>query len=138
MIDAGVYRDEENDTYWVDHDVDGYIGILRFEDLTSSPMFDLRLQESARGRGVGVEILAAAAGHVFTTMATVHRFEGTTRHDNIAMRKTFQRAGWVKECHYRQGWPTEDGRMLDSVGYAILRSDWETGRTTPVPWEDLP
>lgn len=44
---------------------------------------------------------------------------------------TFERAGWVQEAHYRQGWPTGDGRHLDSVAYAVLRSDWENCTRTP-------
>ena len=75
--------------------------------------------------------------HVFTTMPAVNRFEGQTREDNIAMRKTFVRAGFVKEAHYREGWPIENSPPLASVGYSILRRDWQTGRTTPVVWNDL-
>lgn len=107
-IDAGAYRDDDNDTFWVEHDQLGRIGVLRLEDLTDqAPLFDLRLDASARGRGLGAEILRVATDHVFSTMPQVRRFEGQTREDNIAMRKTFQRAGWVKEAHYREGgrWP---------------------------------
>ena len=54
------------------------------------------------------------------------------------MRRVFVRAGWVKEAHYREGWPVEGGRPVASVGYGVLRRDWETGQTTPVPWDDEP
>ena len=30
-----------------------------------------------------------------------------------------------EEAHYRQSWPAPDGSWRDSVGYAILRADWE-------------
>ena len=53
------------------------------------------------------------------------------------MRKTFMRAGFVKEAHYREAWPVENGPPLASVAYSILRRDWQTGRTTPVEWNDL-
>jgi len=46
--------------------------------------------------------------------------------------------GFVKEAHYRRGWPTHDGRLLDAVGYALLRTDWRDGTTTPVDWNDEP
>ncbi|HAN85469.1 MAG TPA: N-acetyltransferase, partial [Micrococcus luteus] len=62
-------------------------------------------------------------------------FEGQTREDNSPMLRTFQRAGWVKEAHYRRGWPVEGGEPVASVAYAMLRQDWENGTTTPVPWE---
>ncbi|MCC9173740.1 hypothetical protein [Arthrobacter sp. zg-Y179] len=53
------------------------------------------------------------------------------------MRKTFLRAGFVKEAHYRQAWPTADGSRLASVAYAILRSDWENNTVTPLEFDDL-
>ena len=137
-IHSGRSRDSENDTFWIDHDPHGRLGIVRFEDLPDSPMLDLRLGERARGRSLGAVALSAATRHVFETYPAVHRFEGTTRRDNIAMRRAFERCGWVKECHYRQAWHTADGRLLNSVGYAILRSDYESGVVTPVPWNDLP
>ena len=53
------------------------------------------------------------------------------------MRKTFLRSGFLKEAHYREGWPVTGGQPLASVAYAILRRDWETGQTTNFVWEDL-
>jgi RimJ/RimL family protein N-acetyltransferase len=46
------------------------------------------------------------------------------------------RAGFVKEAHYRDGWPVAGGEPRASVGYAVLRRDHETGTTTPVPVDD--
>lgn len=137
-IVKGRFRDEDNDSFWVDHGEHGRIGFFRLEDLSEgNPMFDLRLDGSFRNRALGVEVLQAASHHVFTTMSAVNRFEGQTREDNIAMRKTFLRCGWVKEAHYRESWPSKDGTLLASVAYAILRRDWETGQTTTFAWEDL-
>lgn len=136
-IAAGDYRDGDNDSYWIDHSERGRLGFFRLEDLSEgAPLFDLRLDTSFRGRGLGVEVLRAATDHVFTTLDT-HRFEGQTREDNIAMRKTFLRCGWLKEAHYREGWPVEGATPLASVAYAILRRDWESGHTTTFVWEDL-
>ncbi|NLG23510.1 MAG: GNAT family N-acetyltransferase [Actinomycetales bacterium] len=137
-IAEGAFRDEDNDSFWVEHDELGRVGFFRLEDLTDgAPLFDLRLDAPFRGRGLGREILRAAADHVFTTMPEVIRFEGQTREDNIAMRKTFLRCGWIKEAHYRQGWPVEGGDPVASVAYGLLRQDWESGRTTTFLWEDL-
>lgn len=149
-IADGAYRDEDNDSYWVElADTAGTgapvdtalrrIGFLRFEDLTDeTPVFDLRLATEFRGRGLGVEVLRAATDHVFRTMPHVRRFEGQTRDDNVAMRTVMRRAGWVKEAHYREGWPVPGGEPRASVAYAILRRDWDSGTTTPVPWDDEP
>ena len=138
-IRDGVYRDEDNDSYWVEHTDLGRIGFLRLEDLTDgAPLFDLRLDGPMRGRGLGVEVVRAAADLVFGSMPGVNRFEGQTREDNIAMRKTFRRCGWLKEAHYREGWPVDGMEPVASVAYGILRRDWETGTTTTFVWEDLP
>lgn len=137
-IDAGQYRDDDNDSFWVDHAAHGRIGFLRLEDLSDpTPVFDLRLDERFRGRGLGSLVVRAAADLVFTTMPTVRRFEGQTREDNLSMRKAFRRAGWLKKAHYREGWPIEGAEPVASVAYAILRRDWETGETTTFVWDDL-
>ena len=139
-IDAGAWNDEDNTTFWIDHAEHGRVGMVRLEDLTDpTPLFDLRVAERFRGRGLGAQILAALTRHVFETMPAVDRFEGQTREDNIPMLRAFRRAGWVKEAHYRRGWPVEGGEPLASVAYAVLRQDWETGTTTPVPADvDVP
>lgn len=138
-IDAGAWRDEDNDTYWVDDGARGRIGLIRFEDLSDdAPLFDLRLADEHRGDGLGVAVLRAAADHVFTTMPRVDRFEGQTREDNIPMRRTFERAGWVKEAHYRRGWPVVGGEPMASVAYGLLRQDWASGTITSLVWDDLP
>jgi RimJ/RimL family protein N-acetyltransferase len=114
------------------------VGLVRVEDLDDpTPTFDLRIAAAHRGRGHGTATLRELARWVFDT-PDVERLEGTTRQDNVAMRRTFRAVGFVKEAHYRQGWPTRDGRLLDAVGYALLRTDWRDGTTTPVEWHDEP
>lgn len=136
MIDDGGFDDEDTKTFWINHDGLGRIGTLSLEDLTdATPLFDLRLSTEFRGRGLGRAILETATKLVFTTMEAT-RFEGQTREDNYPMRATFLACGWVKEAHYREAWPTEDGAVA-SVAYAILRSDWESGTSTAVPWDDF-
>lgn len=143
-LGAGAYGDADHQALWVDVgtdlDLEGArrVGIVVLEDLSDgAPLFDLRLASRYRGRGLGVPILRAITSHVFTSMPGVNRFEGQTREDNIAMRKTFLRAGFIKEAHYREAWPVSGGRARASVAYAILRRDWETGETTRFDWEDL-
>ncbi len=137
-IDGGRFGGPDHAAYWI-HTGQGRIGLVVLHDLTDdAPLFDLRLAAEHRGKGYGADVLRALTTHVFTTMPAVNRFEGQTREDNIAMRKTFVRAGFVKEAHYREGWPVENGPPLASVGYSILRRDWQTGATTPVVWDDLP
>ncbi len=138
-VDAGAFRDDDHDSWWLEHDLLGRIGMVRLEDLADPvPLFDLRIAGGSRGRGLGVPALRATTAHVFTTMPAVTRFEGQTREDNTAMRRVFDRAGWVQEAHYREAWPVEGGAPVGSVGYGMLRRDWETGTTTPVPWPSTP
>lgn len=138
LIDKGAYRDEDNDSFWIEHGELGRVGFLCLEDLSDGdPMFDLRLDAPFRGRGLGTEVLRALADHVFRTLPGANRIEGQTREDNIPMRRTFLRSGWVKEAHYRDGWPVDGGAPLASVAYSILRRDWETGTTTELVWDDL-
>lgn len=138
QVAEGAFRDDENDSYWVDHAKHGRIGFLRLEDLEDdTPMFDLRLGEEFRGRGLAADVVRSATELVFRRFPEARRFEGQTREDNVAMRRTFLRCGFLKEAHYREGWPVEGGEPVASVAYAILRRDWESGTTTPFVWEDL-
>ncbi|NYE96452.1 RimJ/RimL family protein N-acetyltransferase [Psychromicrobium silvestre] len=134
-IAEGAYVNEDRQTFWIE--TPERVGIAVLEDLQDdAPLFDLRLAESVRGQGIAAAALGALTALVFERFPDVRRFEGQTRQDNLAMRRTFLKNGFVKEAHYRQGWPTADGRYLDSVAYAILRQDFETGQTTPVDWQD--
>ncbi|MHA7304914.1 GNAT family N-acetyltransferase [Arthrobacter sp. TMN-49] len=137
-IENGHFWNEDTQGYWVVKE-ELRIGMAALEDLQDddSPLFDLRLDETQRGKGVGVEVLRALCDMVFESMPHTLRFEGQTREDNIAMRKIFLRAGFLKEAHYRLGWPTNDGRRVASIAYSILRQDWENGTVTHFEWDDL-
>lgn len=138
LIEDGAFDDEEHETFWVEERDLGRVGIVTLEDLRDpTPLFDLRLAERYRGRGLGRAALAATTEHVFETMPEVRRFEGQTREDNVAMRRAFLRSGWVKEAHYRESWPVLGGAPVASVAYAILRRDWESGTVTTFEWEDV-
>ncbi|MCC9204189.1 GNAT family N-acetyltransferase [Arthrobacter sp. zg-Y769] len=136
-VAEGHYWSGESQGYWVQHGGED-IGLAVLEGLADENLdFDLRLAESRRGRGLGADVVRALCGLAFTELPQIIRVEGQTREDNIAMRKTFLRAGFVKEAHYRQAWPTADGTRVASVGYAILRSDWENNTVTPLEFDDL-
>jgi RimJ/RimL family protein N-acetyltransferase len=136
-IEAGRYGGDDNRPLWIEAD-ETRVGLVVLQDLVSNaPLFDLRLATECRGVGVGSKVLRALVTDVFTSMPAVNRLEGHTREDNIAMRKAFVRSGFVKEAHYREAWPTENGASLASTAYGILRRDWQTGRTTTFEWNDL-
>jgi RimJ/RimL family protein N-acetyltransferase len=133
-IDAGAWGDDDTQAFWIEAARDPHAGLVRLQDIHDpTVMLDLRLAERRRGHGLGTAALRAATDHLFRTRSNVFRFEGTTREDNAAMRRTFLRCGWVQEAHYRDGWPTQNGEAVASVGYSMIRRDWASGATTPVP-----
>ena len=138
MLDGRFWSDDSIG-FWVEAD-GARVGVVVVDDVGDvadggNPLFDLRLAEAHRGRGLGAPVLRGLTDLVFERWPDVQRFEGHTRDDNLAMRATFRRAGWVKEGFYRDGWPV-DGASKASVAYAMLRRDWASGTTTPVVWDD--
>lgn len=134
-VNDGYYDGGSVRTFWIIAD-ELRVGMVRLEDLDDdTPMFDLRLHEEARGRGVGTEAVRWLTAYLFTEFEHVFRVEATTRQDNVAMRRVLVRCGYVREAHYRSAWPGTDGSVNDALGYAILRSDWASGTITPVPWD---
>lgn len=123
----------DDDSFWIIEDDDrvGLIRLLDLEDVDDggAPLFDLRVTAAARGRGVGEAAVRWLTAHIFTNYAT-NRIEATTREDNHAMRRVFDKTLYIQEAHYREAWPAPD-RVYDSVGYAILRRHW-AGVADPV------
>ncbi|MDQ1084859.1 MULTISPECIES: GNAT family N-acetyltransferase [Microbacterium] len=133
-IDEGTWGGDAVEAFWLDDGEHGRVGLVRLDDLAdATALIDLRLAERWRGHGIGTRALALASEHVFRTRPGVVRFEGQTREDNIAMQRTFDKSGWVREAYYRDGWPVEGGAPMASIAYSVLRRDWLSGVTTPVP-----
>ncbi|MCS4276986.1 RimJ/RimL family protein N-acetyltransferase [Mycetocola sp. BIGb0189] len=133
--DSGDFALPNNLAYWITR-AGERIGYLNFQEISDgTPMLDLRLADHGRGLGFGTRALDIGLGLMFTLFPAVNRIEGNTRIDNTPMRRVFEHVGFVKEAHYRQGWAVEGSEPVDSVAYALLRGDWETGTTTPVVWE---
>ena len=140
-VNGGRFWYDDSTGFWIDAD-ETRVGIAVVDDIEDiasggSPVFDLRLAGTARGHGLGVPVLRALTDLVFARWPELTRFEGHTREDNLAMRATFRRAGWVKEAFHREAWPVEGAAPRGSVTYAVLRRDWEAGTTTPVNWDEL-
>ncbi len=135
-VDSGRFHREESQGYWIDDDDGTRHGVVVLEDLQDETvMFDLRLAEESRGRGLGTATLRAVSELAFSTLPGARRFEGQTREDNLAMRHAFRKAGFVQEAFYRQGWPAGNGLFVGSVAYSMLRDDWRHGTHTPIDWD---
>ena len=132
-VAEGYYGDE---TYWIEAGGER-VGFVRLFDLgDATPLFDLRISAVHRGQGLGRTTVRWLTDRLFGEYPHVERIEGTTRQDNVAMRRVFRRCGYVKEAHYRRAWPDASGRRYDAVGYAIIRRDWQTGETTEPDFHD--
>ena len=111
-------------SFWVFSSEGAPLGIVRVFDLLDvTPLLDLRIGESMRGRGIGTSALRFATRYVFEA-TDAHRLGGYTRHDNVAMARVFEKCGYAREAHHRQAWRVEGGSFMDAVGYAVLRSEW--------------
>jgi RimJ/RimL family protein N-acetyltransferase len=111
---------------------------LLFDLDDDSPLFDIRLDPAFRGMGLGFQAVNWLTDYLFRTWPNLLRIEGTTREDNLAMRKVFRKCYYAKEGHYRKAWATSSGDLLDTVQYGILREDWGAKKVTPLRWNDEP
>jgi RimJ/RimL family protein N-acetyltransferase len=135
-IADGRYDSDDSRAFWITAD-GADAGLIRLMDMRdSTPVFDLRLRGQWRGQGIGGQALRWLTAYLFNELPAIRRVEGHTRQDNRAMRRTFERAGYVKEAHHREAWPVDGGEFHDAVGYAILRRDWLAGTATAVDWHD--
>ena len=137
-IEEGGYKSDQVTTFWIENDEGQQVGLVQIFDLQDDiPLFDLRIADPYRGKGYGHKALKMIADFVFSLPEKKIRLEGNTRHDNFAMRKAFERTGFVKEAHLRQAWfSPKENRYYDAVTYGMTREDWQAGITTPVLWDD--
>ena len=119
--------DEETASFWV-RDADLPIGLIRVFDLSDlavgSPLFDLRLADTYRGRGIGPVAVRWLTSHLFAEHPELMRIEATTRHDNTAMQQVLDRCGYREEGRLVEAWVNADGGRFDTLIYAILRREW--------------
>lgn len=121
--------------FWIYDSGEAPIGLIELYQLDDlAPMFSIRFKSDYRGKGFGKPTLDWLTKYIFENYPDKRRIEGQTREDNIAMRKVFNRCGYVKEAYYRFASPTETGARVASIGYGILREDWQSGVVTPASW----
>lgn len=137
-LESGAFHDDK-ETYWIEKD-GMKVGVIVMADIadTIPLLYDIRLTDNVRGQGLGHQCITWATDYLFSTDETKFRIEAYTRADNYAMRKVFTKCGYAKEGYLRQSWEHDDGKIYDSVLYAALRSDWQTGHITTVNMNDVP
>lgn len=113
--------------FWV-RDGDRTIGLIRAVDLSDladgSPLLDIRIATSDRGRGVGTAAVGWLTSHLFDTYDDLRRIEAVTRGDNGAMQRVFARCGYRCEGRMVEAWVQADGSRHDALTYAVLRREW--------------
>jgi RimJ/RimL family protein N-acetyltransferase len=102
------------------------VGVVRVLDLEDaeigSVLFDLRIADECRGRGIGRAAVAWVVDMLFAEYPSLHRIEATTRVDNHAMRRVLEANKFVLEGRLRETWRSEDGSRHDTAIYGRLRS----------------
>ena len=125
-VETGHFFGGDAKSFWVRDGGESPIAFGRVFDLGDlTPLFDLRVAEAARGRGVGTLALRGLTAWLFSEHPEAERLGGYTRHDNLAMRRVFEKCGFVQEAHHRRAWRVAGGEPVDCVGYAILRAEAE-------------
>lgn len=122
--ETGYFWGADTRSFWAFDARQVPLALLRVFELGDvTPLVDLRVAEAARGRGVGSAALRWVTAHLFESEPALVRLGGYTRHDNVAMRRVFEKCGYQQEAYHRLAWRVEGGGLADSVGYATLRPE---------------
>lgn len=84
----------------------------------------VEVAQKLRGHGIATQALKEVARYAF--QQGHHRIEGSTRLDNLAMRKAFENAGWTFEGILRALF-VEDGKPINYYSFATTRYDASDG-----------
>ncbi len=124
-IDATDFSSSDVESYWINDHVT--VGLLRIFDLDDvglgAPQFDVRIASEHRGQGYGSGATTWLVTHLFESYPNLHRIEANTRHDNTAMQRALDAAGFKREGRLRSSWWSEDGTWFDTFVYGVLRTD---------------
>lgn len=140
QLEKGFFNGTGKRTFLIEY-ANKKVGVIRLFDIGESreddetPLFDIKIKSEFRGKGIGESAVRKLIDLVFNEYPNKNRFDATTRADNIAMRRVFEKCGFMKEAHYRQAWPDDEGNKFDCAGYSILRQDWSNKTKTPVDWD---
>jgi RimJ/RimL family protein N-acetyltransferase len=125
-LESGHFFGSDSRSFWIRGDEEAPLGFARVFDLEDlTPLIDLRLATAARGQGIGTLALRGLTTWVLSEYPGAGRLGGYTRHDNLAMRRVFEKCGFAQEAHHRRAWRVAGAAPVDAVGYAILRDEAE-------------
>lgn len=125
-VESGHFSGGDAKSFWIRDGGEEPVAFARIFDLSdSTPLLDLRVAAGVRGRGVGTLALRGLTAWLFSERPETERLGGYTRYDNLAMRRVFEKCGFLLEARHRRAWRVAGGEPVDCVGYAILRAEAE-------------
>lgn len=102
-------------------DLAGTMGFWRIEKDNHRGEVGYMLRKEFFNKGIATEALQAALAYGFETLK-FHSVEGNVNPENEASIKVLERAGFVKEAHFRENYYF-DGKFFDSGSYSLLAKD---------------
>lgn len=78
-----------------------------------------------RSKGIGFEALGLWNQYLFDNMPDIVRLDLRTWSGNLKMMRLAEKLGYTLEARFRKARIVE-GEYFDSIGYGILREEWET------------
>jgi RimJ/RimL family protein N-acetyltransferase len=100
----------------------GDAGLGNIDAHGRSAYLGLVLRPACRGKGFGTDIVRVLCGYAFTVLG-LHSVHLGTLHDNHAMIKAAERAGFTKEAQLRKAaWVM--GGFSDAVLFGMLADEW--------------
>lgn len=88
----------------------------------------IRLRQSARGRGVGRETLRQLADHHFADTESLGTLVGRTHERNVAMQRAFNAAGFQLATRTSAVRRDDEGRAVAEWSYTLTRDEWRDNR----------
>lgn len=104
----------------------GQIGFYRTDHDNHRGEIGYSLQYDYFGKGIAGEAVTAVLDYGFNTM-NFHSVKGDIAPENAASARVLERAGFIKEAHFRQNYYFND-RFLDTAVYCTLKTDWNNRR----------
>jgi RimJ/RimL family protein N-acetyltransferase len=105
-----------------------FIGHMGFKDgeIKKNGMIELYfgLNKKYWNMGYGTEALKATITFCFDTIG-MHRIAAGCDIDNLASARIMEKAGMVKECHWRKD-RFRYGKWKDGLGFSILKEDYSS------------
>lgn len=111
------------------------IGTINLHDVSEENLScDMGYSIGSRWWGLGLMTEAASAVRDFAfEAACMHRLTAWIAEGNAASGRVLEKLGMQYEGRSRQSMRALDGRFVDQLHYAILRSEWETIVQKPQP-----